>query len=124
MGFKFEKLIAWQKALGLSADIHELTLNFPQDEKYILTSQIKRAADSINLNIAEGSTGQTNKQFSVFLGYAIRSGIEVIACLHTAKKRGLIDLENFNKNYDRTEEVIKITQGLRNSLRNGDQSVD
>ena len=115
MGFKFEKLFAWQKALDVSVDIHDLTVKFPKDEKYILTSQIKRAADSINLNIAEGSTGQTKKQFSVFLGYAIRSGIEVIACLYTAKRRGLIDEGEFKEMYEKAEEVIKITQGLRNS---------
>ena len=45
---------------------------------YVLTSQIKRAADSIALNIAEGSTGQSNPEFAKFLGYAIRSGIEVV----------------------------------------------
>lgn len=117
MAFKFEKLIAWQRAVDLSASIHDLTLNFPDGEKYILTSQIKRAADSINLNIAEGSTGQTNKQFSNFLSYAIRSGIEVIACLYRAKKRSLIGEKAFQQAYNETEEVIKITQGLRNSLK-------
>jgi len=56
MAFKFERLIVWQKALELSARIHDLTRTFPKDELYVLTSQIKRAADSIALNIAEGST--------------------------------------------------------------------
>ena len=56
MAFKFEKLEVWQKAVTLSSEIHELTRSFPRDELYILTSQIKRAADSVALNIAEGST--------------------------------------------------------------------
>ena len=60
MSFKFEKLIVWQKALDLSEMIHQLTLTFPKEELYILSSQMKRAADSVALNIAEGSTGQTN----------------------------------------------------------------
>lgn len=95
MGFKFEKLIAWQKSLDFTLDVHELTTRFPTEEKYILTSQIKRAADSINLNIAEGSTGQTDKQFSAFLGYSVRSAIEVVSCLYIAEKRSLINHQEF-----------------------------
>ncbi len=118
MAFKFENLIAWQKSLDFTLDIHKLTRQFPSEEKYILTSQIKRAADSINLNIAEGSTGQSDKQFSSFLGYSIRSGIEVVACLYIVRRRDLIDDDKFREMYCKAEEVIKITQGLRNSLKN------
>jgi four helix bundle protein len=81
MAFKFEKLNVWQKSIDFGFGIHELTRTFPKEELYILTSQIKRAADSIALNIAEGSTGQTNAEFKLFLGYAIRSAIEVVSCL-------------------------------------------
>lgn len=91
MSFKFEKLIVWQKAVDLSSDIHDLTKTFPKDELFILTSQIKRAADSIALNIAEGSTGQSNPEFKKFLGYALRSNIEVVSCLYLAKRRSLIE---------------------------------
>ena len=78
MGFKFEKLIVWQKSVDLSAEIHKLTLQFPKEEIYVLTSQIKRAADSVSLNIAEGSTGQTNPEFKRFLNMALRSCIEFV----------------------------------------------
>ena len=57
MAFKFEQSVVWQKAIELSGLIHELTLTFPKEELFILTPQVKRAADSISLNIAEGSTG-------------------------------------------------------------------
>jgi four helix bundle protein len=56
MSFKFEKLIVGQKAVDLAADVHELAKACPKDELFILTAQIKRAADSVSLNIAEGST--------------------------------------------------------------------
>ena len=95
MAFKFEKLEVWQKALVLSSNIHELTKNFPREQLYILTSQIKRAADSVALNIAEGSTGQTNAEFKLFLGYAIRSAIEVVSCLYIGRKREIIKEKNF-----------------------------
>lgn len=64
MPFKFEKLKVWQKSLDLTALVHDVSLKFPKDELYILISQIKRAADSVALNIAEGSTGQSNAEFN------------------------------------------------------------
>ena len=63
MPFKFEKLIVWQKAVDLSDFVNQTTKLFPKEEMYILSSQMKRAADSVSLNIAEGSTGQTNPEF-------------------------------------------------------------
>lgn len=117
MAFKFENLNVWQKSLDYTASIHGLTLSFPKDELYILTSQIKRAADSINLNIAEGSTGQSDAEFSKFLGYAIRSAIEVVSCLYVGQKRGLIDEDDFQRLYSEAEEIIRMTQALRNSIK-------
>jgi four helix bundle protein len=64
-----------------------LTKSFPKDELFILSSQIKRAADSVSLNIAEGSTGQSNDEFKRFLGYATRSGAEVAGCLYLTRSR-------------------------------------
>ena len=116
MPLKFERLLVWQKALDLSAQIHALTRTFPREELYILTSQIKRAADSVALNIAEGSTGQTNAEFKQFLGYAVRSAIEVVACLHLGRKRGIVNDQEFQARYDQTAEILKMTHGLRNSL--------
>jgi four helix bundle protein len=117
MAFKFEKLEVWQKAVEFSFQIHELTRRFPKEELYILTGQIKRAADSIALNIAEGSTGQTNAEFRQFIGYAIRSAIEVVSCLYLAKRRSLIDNRNFNDLYNEAEIIIKMLQALRKSLK-------
>jgi four helix bundle protein len=117
MSFKFEKLIVWQKAIDLSADIHELTQTFPKEELYILTSQIKRAADSIALNIAEGSTGQSNVEFSRFLGYALRSNIEVVSCLYLGQKRNLINQEDFDKIYQQCKEILAMINSLRYSLK-------
>jgi four helix bundle protein len=66
MAFKFESLTVWQKSLNLSDWVNQLTRGFPKDELFVLTSQIKRAADSVCLNIAEGSTGQSNPEFKRF----------------------------------------------------------
>ena len=87
MPFKFEKLLVWQKAIDLTALVQNVTLKFSKEEMYVLTSQIKRAADSVALNIAEGSTGQTNPEFKKFLSYALRSNIEVLSCIYIAQKK-------------------------------------
>src|ERR1700740_948906 len=106
MSFKFEKLIVWQKAVELSADVNELTRKFPKEELFILSTQIKRAADSVSLNIAEGSTGQSNAEFNKFLGYALRSNVEVVGCLYLAQKQNLIEQPNFSKIYAQCEEIL------------------
>jgi len=117
MSFKFEKLKVWQKAVDLSADVNELVKSFPKKELFILTAQIKRAADSVSLNIAEGSTGQSNAEISRFLGFALRSNIEVVGCLYLAQRRNLISQENFSKIYAQCEEILVMINGLKNSLK-------
>ena len=117
MSFKFEELKVWQKAIEFATDIHVLTRKFPKEEVYILTSQIKRAADSIALNIAEGSTGQTNAEFRQFLGYSLRSAIEVVTCLYIGNKRKIVASDDFQVLYKKAEEIIKMLQGLRKSIR-------
>ncbi len=116
MSFKFENLRVWQDSVELTGLVHNVTRKFPKDELYILTSQIKRAADSISLNIAEGSTGQTNPEFKRFLGMAIRSGIEVVSCIYLAKRRKIILQEDFDAIYSSTNILVKSIQALRNTL--------
>jgi four helix bundle protein len=117
MAFKFENLKVWQSAVELSGQISELTAGFPKKEMFVLSSQIQRASDSIALNISEGSTGQTDPEFKKFLGYAIRSGIEVVTCLYLAKRRKLISEKEFSRFYDDLTILIKSIQALRNSIR-------
>ena len=117
MAFKFEKLLVWQKALDLSEIVSKITKDFPKEEAYVLTSQIKRAADSVSLNIAEGSTGQTNPGFSRFLTIALRSNIEVVGCIFIARRRNIISEENFNLIYSKCEEILVMLNSLRQSLK-------
>ncbi|MBM3249128.1 MAG: four helix bundle protein [Candidatus Omnitrophica bacterium] len=117
MSFKFEKLEVWKKAIDFSASINDLTKDFPKEELYILSSQIKRAADSIALNIAEGSTGQSNAEFRQFIGYAIRSAIEVVSCLHLGLKRKIIESDKFQLLYSEAETIIRMLQKLRLYLK-------
>src|SRR5665213_1214624 len=116
MAFRFEDLQVWQKALDLGEQINQLSKSFPKDEVYVLTSQIKRAADSVVLNIAEGSTGQSKAVFKVFLGYSLRSAIEVVSCLFLAQKRKYIGGDDFKHLYDEYETLVKMITALRKSI--------
>lgn len=117
MAFKFEELKVWQRAIDLTGEVDQLTKSFPKEELYILTKQIKNAADSIALNIAEGSTGQSDKEFNRFLGMALRFGIEVVSCLYIGRKRDIIKQNDFERLYGELTQITKMIQGLRNSLR-------
>lgn len=116
MAFKFEKLKVWEKAVDLSGKVSELTEGFPKKEMFVLTSQIQRTTDSIALNIAEGSTGQSNPEFKRFLGIAVRSAIEVVCCLYLGRKRKIITENQFEIFYDELTILIKGIQALRNSI--------
>jgi len=79
--YKFQKLAIYQLALAYIKTVYILSKKLPDRERFNLSSQIERAATSIALNIAEGSTGQTNLEQKRFLGLALRSYLETIACL-------------------------------------------
>ncbi|MDP2423262.1 MAG: four helix bundle protein [Bacteroidales bacterium] len=98
--FKFEKLIIWQKAMDFGETINTKTMKFPKMEMYNLSVQIRKAVDSIALNISEGAIGQSNPEFKKFIGYAIRSLAEVVTCLQKAKRRKYISEEEFHENYE------------------------
>ena len=117
MSFKFEKLVVWQKSLDLTLVVHEVTQSFPREELYILTSQIKRAADSVALNIAEGSTGQSNAEFSRFLSIALRSNIEVVGCIFIAQKRKIMKAADFERIYQMCEQILSMIIALKNTLK-------
>ena len=116
MAFRFENLKVWQIAFDLSNEIDLLARTFPKVELFSLTSQIKRAADSVVLNIAEGSTGQTIPEFKRFLNIALRSAIEVVACLFLCKKRGYISETEFGKLYASYEALSKMITKFRDSM--------
>ena len=85
--YKFQNLSVYQLSLDYVDQVYSSIIGLPDTEKYNLSSQIKRAATSIALNIAEGSTGQTNPEQRRFLGLALRSYLETIACLDLIDRR-------------------------------------
>jgi four helix bundle protein len=87
MTFKFEKLDVWQLSLDYVDLSYTIADQLPPSEMYNLKSQVNRAATSVALNIAEGSTSQTDAKQARFLGLAIRSLIETVACLRIIQRR-------------------------------------
>lgn len=116
MSFKFEKLIIWQSSMDFGEVIFKMSTTFPKDELFNLTSQIRRAVDSIALNISEGSILQSNPEFKRFLGYSIRSIAEVVTCLYKAKNRNYIDPRIFEENYQSAYKLMNQIIAFRNKL--------
>ncbi len=103
--------------MDLGDDIDAITDRFPKKEIYNLSSQIRRAADSIALNISEGSIGQSNPEQKRFVAYSIRSLAEVVTCLHKAKRRNYIVEEEFNKRYDFSFHLMNMMIAFRNKIK-------
>ena len=116
MKFKFEKLIIWQKAMEYGENIHQMAMKFPKEEIYNLSSQIRRAADSIALNISEGAIGQSNPEFKKFISYAIRSLAEVVTCLYKASKRNYISEVEFNEHYEYAFNLMNMLTAFKKNI--------
>lgn len=116
MQFKFEKLVIWQKAMDFGEDVFLTSSKFPKEEIYNLISQIRRAVDSIALNIAEGPIGQSNPEFKRFIGYAMRSLAEVVTCLHKAKRRNYIEKEEFELQYAEAFHLMNMMASFKSKI--------
>ena len=98
-------------------EINGLANKFPPKEIYNLSSQIRRAVDSIALNISEGSIGQSNPEFKKFIGYSIRSLAEVVTCLYKAKRREYISDQEFAKEYDFAFNLMNMMVAFREKIK-------
>lgn len=117
MPYKFEKLEIWDISLDYLDLLYDIAHQLPDIEKFNLTSQIIRAGTSISLNIAEGSTGQSDPEQSRFLGMAIRSAIETVACLTIIKRRSYdVDKEIIAQSEKKAELLIKKIQAMRKAI--------
>jgi four helix bundle protein len=121
MPYKFERLDVWQLALGYTDLAYTVGDLLPRSEQFNLRSQLVRAATGIALNIAEGSTGQTDAEQARFLGYAIRSLIETVACMHLIHRRGyLTDAGPLREAYRASERLFAGLQAFRKSMTASD----
>jgi len=113
--FKFEDLLVYQKAMQFGEITNSQVKKFPKEERFELSSQFKRASDSIALNIAEGSGG-TDKQFCNYLGNAWHSAHECVACSSKAFLRNYISEDENELNREFLAELTKMISSLRNII--------
>ena len=108
----YKDLIVWQKSMELVKSVYELTTNFPKEEIYGLTSQIKRSAVSIPSNIAEGKRRGTRKDYRQFLIVEYGSGAELETQIEIAKMLPF----GKNLNYDTIDKLIEEVMKMLNKL--------
>ena len=108
----YRDLLVWQKAIVLVRDVYVLTRRFPDDERFGLTSQVRRAAVSVPSNIAEGQARQHRKEFRQFLHVALGSLAELDTQLIIARELGYVAAKDLAGLSEQMLEVRKMTFGL------------
>jgi four helix bundle protein len=114
---KFEELKIWQKAMDITEKCYRASENFPKEEKYGLTSQLRRSAVSIPSNISEGARRNTNGEFKQFLGIANGSSYELLTQLYLSKRLNLITEEKVRPIIEETIQVTKMNFSLQKSFQ-------
>lgn len=114
---RFKNLLVYEKALDYSYQIRRTVRKFPKDELFGLTSQFRRAADSIVLNIAEGAGNTSRSEYARFLDIAIRSAFECLACLDIALRSEFCSRIEYQTFSQQANEIVAMLHGLKKSLR-------
>ncbi|MBU0558953.1 MAG: four helix bundle protein [Bacteroidetes bacterium] len=114
----FKDLVVWQKSHELTLEIYKITLNFPSEEKFGLTSQMRRAAYSIPANIVEGHSRKSKKEFLQFLSIAKGSLEELKYFIILSSDLEYINNEITEQLESMSEEVSKMLYAFTKSLSN------
>ena len=114
--FRFEKLDVWQKAITFADCVYDVTREFPDDERFGLTSQMRRAAVSVSSNIAEGSGRSSDKDFAHFVAIAYGSLMEVVSQSQIALRQSLLNKKDRDDLNQRADQLGRMLSGLRSTL--------
>jgi len=117
--FSFERLEVWKKSIEFADLVYRVTRAFPDDERFGLTSQMRRAAVSISSNIAEGSARFSKADFARFLEIATGSVFEVVSQSFISQRQGFLSEADFKTLYAAAEEQGRMLSGLRRSVLEG-----
>lgn len=114
---KYENLIVWKKAMDVVEEVYKLVKVLPDDEKFGLSSQIKRCSVSIPSNIAEGAGRNSKKEFKNFLSYANGSTTELETQLLLVIRLGFVEKENIEPLLRLATEIKNMNFALQKSLQ-------
>jgi four helix bundle protein len=112
----FKELDAWQQAMSLVEAIYKSTRQFPREELYGLTSQMRRAVLSIPSNVAEGYCRRSTKSYAYHVSVALGSHAELETCLDLACRLGFVSHDEYDRFEQRADSVGKLLSGLYRSL--------
>ncbi len=114
---QFQKLTVWQKAMDLTISLYELTKSFPDEERFGLTSQMRRAGVSVPSNIAEGSGRNSDAQFKYHLGVAAGSASELFTQVLLAKAFKYLSEPEADELNSELSHIINMLHRLQESIK-------
>lgn len=114
--WNYKTLDAWHRARGLVKDVYAVSSGWPAEERFGLTSQVRRAAVSVGANLAEGCGRATPRSYAQFVSHAIGSLNEVDHHLGVADDLGFMDKTNTTRLSCEVEEIGKMLHALRKTI--------
>ena len=118
----YRDLKVWEKAHGLTLSVYRVTRRFPSDERFGLTSQIRRSASSIPANLAEGCGRRSGGEMSRFIQIAMGSGAELSYHLLLSRDLGFLSQEDFSSLAGELDEILRMLSALSVRLKSSSQS--
>lgn len=112
----FKNLIVWQKSVDLAVKVYQLTKSFPAEEKFGITSQMRRASVSVPSNIAEGTAKSSSKALSNSLGTSLGESYELETQAIIAQRVGLLTNEVFSDLESDISEVQRMINGFLDNV--------
>ena len=117
MSTNYRDLVAWQQAMDLVELVYQVSASWPSDEKYGLTSQVRRAVVSVVSNIAEGQGRNCRGEFLQFLGNAKGSLLEVETQILVAERLKYLTSDKVAEVTQQIDRVSRLLNGLMQSLK-------
>jgi len=114
--FNFEKLETWHEAINFADLVYAVTRDFPDQERFGLTNQMRRAAVSISSNLAEGTSRSSRPDFARFVEIATGSLFEVVSQSFIGRRQRFLSEQQFQQLCAAAEKQGKMLSGLRASL--------
>ncbi len=114
--FNFEKLDTWHKAIAFADLDYRLSRNFPPEDRFGLTNQMRRAAVSISSNVAEGCSRSSKADYARFVELATGSLFEVVSQATVGRNQGFLTESEYQEVYKAADEQARMLAGLRKSL--------